>query len=1184
MDFFLQKNPSFISNLALVIFSTKTVVTNLSAVCNPEGTQVTFTWKKPDVSTKVQYLFRLNDKSNDKATCTDGWYCPTTVVPGSTDVSSGYLDTPTFTAKVLPNVAYTWWIHAWDPTSKIRTGGVSSTFTCTPKPNPPKPTLVPPTDLSATCNTAGNQVTFSWKKPTSLASSVQTVFRLNDKSNDLVTCKDGWFCPNTTDISSPALSATTYTADVKPGIDYSWWVQSFDATTNTQSDGASKSITCIAPPVPQTVTVSASPTKISHGGRATISWNASGADSCTYSGPVSDFPVGPAPTSGKVGVGPLTSNSTYTLDCKFGSVTKKGSIVVTVAPKLGGITPTNPTCTLSLSAPTIKQGEPVKITWSSKNATSITLNQGLGALTPVVGGTKNVFPQNTTTYVGTVTNGTASSTCAVTVKVEGKNISKISKPYVNAGDYGMSEQASGSKNAEALQKALSAAGNGRVVIPSGFFCVSKTIKFPNVRGVWLSGTSKSGTTLSTCGVDTPLIEMNNHLQFLTDLSLIGKGAHNDTGSFGATTAVVTVESSCVDCFVINVDIKGGSRAIENKVGEANYFDITAHQQYGSASFYSSGGGWMNYGNLGNAMTVPPTSITAWQPQTTYSAGRVTSLNGFYVLNTKTGVSGVSAPTLRNYDIAITDGTTEWKLLMPASSYGYQVDGKAKENYAHRVAVSGVDRAFGITGGSSSYFRCSNCSSSTLLEPLQLGSGQSYLISNAFRAGSMSSVTNTTQGVNADLSVASPVHDIDKTLVLNAAAYPTGKVVNAADYGLSSKATGAKNAEALQKAVDAAGSGRVVIPTGMHCLDRAINLTTANVWLSGVSLGAALSACGVDTTLISMNGSGQKVTSLNIIGKGTNRDKGTFGASKPTLLVGTSCNGCFGGLLTVAGGSNPVHNAGKNSQFFGIVLNSPYGSGLFYNTGDNTILYRAKLDHIGSGLEPKLPTSGPVTEWRPSVSYSVGQVVILGDYFIIATKAGKSGTTAPTLRNYLIPIADGTVEWLLKSPVGSSQLHMDTGSNGLYGTQIDMTGYTNYGFSMTNSKGGEAPSSFSCLDCIMSQSIGSSINLQSGSGAHIANTFVGKGLSADAFGTYIGSGWQGNLIVQGGFDSNYGGPKGNNVQKLGDSLLRYLPAGSLTLSDTNTEDSAMNANSNLANIYSGVGKILEQVGAVLYKMF
>jgi hypothetical protein len=74
-------------------------------------------------------------------------------------------------------------------------------------------------------------------------------------------------------------------------------------------------------------------------------------------------------------------------------------------------------CTLTASASAILAGQNATLTWTTDNATSFALNQGIGAVTPIVGGTQVVAPTVTTTYNGVAQGPGGPVTCSVTIVV-----------------------------------------------------------------------------------------------------------------------------------------------------------------------------------------------------------------------------------------------------------------------------------------------------------------------------------------------------------------------------------------------------------------------------------------------------------------------------------------------------------------------------------------------------------------------------------------------------------------------------------------------------------------------------------------------------------------------------------------------------------------------------------------------
>lgn len=74
-----------------------------------------------------------------------------------------------------------------------------------------------------------------------------------------------------------------------------------------------------------------------------------------------------------------------------------------------------PTCTLNSNPNTLTAPGASTLTWTTTNATSFTINQGVGSVTPVPGGSVGVNVVNTTTYVGTATGPGGTVNCPTTV-------------------------------------------------------------------------------------------------------------------------------------------------------------------------------------------------------------------------------------------------------------------------------------------------------------------------------------------------------------------------------------------------------------------------------------------------------------------------------------------------------------------------------------------------------------------------------------------------------------------------------------------------------------------------------------------------------------------------------------------------------------------------------------------------
>ncbi|MEO8678643.1 MAG: G8 domain-containing protein, partial [Vicinamibacterales bacterium] len=169
---------------------------------------------------------------------------------------------------------------------------------------------------------------------------------------------------------------------------------------------ASLAVTAAVPPLP-TATLTLSPASIALGATATLSWSTANATTVTI-----DHGVGTVAASGTTSVSP-TATTTYTLTAlnAAGPVTATATVTVTAPPP----PPPLPTATLTATPGTIASGGTATLTWSTTNATSININQGVGNVS--ASGTTSVSPTATTTYTLTATNAAGSTVATASVTV-----------------------------------------------------------------------------------------------------------------------------------------------------------------------------------------------------------------------------------------------------------------------------------------------------------------------------------------------------------------------------------------------------------------------------------------------------------------------------------------------------------------------------------------------------------------------------------------------------------------------------------------------------------------------------------------------------------------------------------------------------------------------------------------------
>ena len=171
--------------------------------------------------------------------------------------------------------------------------------------------------------------------------------------------------------------------------------------TATNSAGSTQfSITINVNVVPPKITLTADPTSILAGQSSSLSWNSQYADKVTIDNGVGDV----VPTGSQAVTPATTTTYTATATGKGGSVTATATVTVSAGLSV----------TLTADPETITSGQTSKLTWSSQNATAVTLD---GAAVDL-NGSQDVSPTSTTPYTITATDaggGTKTATATVTV-------------------------------------------------------------------------------------------------------------------------------------------------------------------------------------------------------------------------------------------------------------------------------------------------------------------------------------------------------------------------------------------------------------------------------------------------------------------------------------------------------------------------------------------------------------------------------------------------------------------------------------------------------------------------------------------------------------------------------------------------------------------------------------------------
>ena len=211
-------------------------------------------------------------------------------------------------------------------------------------------------------------------------------------------------------VGSVAVDGNT---DVSPTADTTYTL----TASNDDNDSVEAEVTVTVsedPPDPDPTcdSFTATPANICSGGSSTLSWRTTDADSVSIS---PDPGGGTLAVDGSQSVSPTTTTYTLTATNTVGTAICKATVTVWDPP----------TATISASRTTINEGQPFTLSWSSSNAASASIDQGVGNVPPNASGSRELRPlEGTYTYTITATKATGSpcsnATDSVTVTVRAK--------------------------------------------------------------------------------------------------------------------------------------------------------------------------------------------------------------------------------------------------------------------------------------------------------------------------------------------------------------------------------------------------------------------------------------------------------------------------------------------------------------------------------------------------------------------------------------------------------------------------------------------------------------------------------------------------------------------------------------------------------------------------------------------
>jgi phospholipase C len=182
-------------------------------------------------------------------------------------------------------------------------------------------------------------------------------------------------------------------------------------------------VTVVAAGSAPTITMSVSPSVVASGQNTTLSWTSTNATSVAISPSILGDDQTTVALSGSVAIVP-TATTTYTATATgVGGVTAQASTTINI---LG--------VTLTAAPAKIGPGQTASLSWTSSNATALSIDQGVGTVNGP-SGSLSVSPAATTIYTITATNGTATATATATVNAPLAVTLKADPPNIAPGSH-----------------------------------------------------------------------------------------------------------------------------------------------------------------------------------------------------------------------------------------------------------------------------------------------------------------------------------------------------------------------------------------------------------------------------------------------------------------------------------------------------------------------------------------------------------------------------------------------------------------------------------------------------------------------------------------------------------------------------------------------------------------------------
>ncbi len=214
---------------------------------------------------------------------------------------------------------------------------------------------------------------------------------------------------STSNLSSVSISGVSVglsgTAMQSPQTTTTYTLTGIDGNGNTVICSKTVTVTPVVVPVlPVCDAFTANPTSVTAGGSVLLYWNTTDATSVSINNG-----VGAVALDGSRSV-VVNGNTTFTLTATRGTQIDTCTVTVTVTQPVLAV------CDAFTATPTtVSAGSSVTLNWSTTNATSVSINNGVGSVS--VDGSRSVVVNEDTTFLLTATKGTQTVTCMVSVNV-----------------------------------------------------------------------------------------------------------------------------------------------------------------------------------------------------------------------------------------------------------------------------------------------------------------------------------------------------------------------------------------------------------------------------------------------------------------------------------------------------------------------------------------------------------------------------------------------------------------------------------------------------------------------------------------------------------------------------------------------------------------------------------------------